>query len=166
MQPGGGGPEVLRSLLARTTPADLGLTGPKGDPILDRFQLSILTQGSGTQLFSTTFVQWTAREALRRAQPLTLYARFTPRQREDSMRDLIAGTPHDPVPDPEGSLIDADMGAYYTWINQQRLSGAAQSQFLVWFENHKEALAIGPTLKPAGQSAAPTKLSDILSQLG
>ena len=40
--------------------------------MLNRFQLSLLTEGSGTQVFSTTFVQWAAREALRRAQPLTL----------------------------------------------------------------------------------------------
>jgi hypothetical protein len=46
--------------------------------------------------------------------------------------------------DPEGSLVDADIGAYYTWINMGRLSGADQLRFLVWFEGHREALAIGP----------------------
>jgi hypothetical protein len=28
---------------------------------------------------------------------------------------------------PKGSLIDADMGAFYTWISQQQLTGAAQA---------------------------------------
>jgi hypothetical protein len=28
-------------------------------------------------------------------------------------------------------LIDADMGAYYNWLNQQRLPGVEQSSFLV-----------------------------------
>jgi hypothetical protein len=146
MQPGGGGPEVLRTMLAQMRPQDLGLTGAGDAAVLTRFQVSILTEGSGTQLFSTTFVQWSAREALRRAQPLTLVARFTPRQREQSMKELLAGVQQQPLPDPEGSLIDADMGAYYTWINQQRLSGAEQSAFLVWFENHNQALAISPAL--------------------
>ena len=97
--------------------------------VLNRFQVSVLTEGAGTQLFSTTFVQWSAREILRRAQPLTLLARFTPRQHEQSMRELVAGTQTRVVTDPAGSLIDADMGAYYTWINQQRLTGAEDASF-------------------------------------
>ncbi len=44
------------------------------------------------------------------------------------------------------------MGAYYTWLSQQRLSGAAQARFLVWFEDHAEALAIAPSLHPATAS--------------
>src|SRR6267154_3714523 len=67
----GMGPEALRTHLAQLRPADLGLA-KAGDAVLDRFQVKMLTEGSGTQIFSTTFAQWTAREALRRAQPLTL----------------------------------------------------------------------------------------------
>ena len=104
------------------------------------FELSLLTEGAGTQIFSTTFVQWAAREALRRAQPITLYARFAPRQ----PGTVDAGAPdrsaRQPALDPQGSLIDADMGAYYTWLNQQRLTGADESRFLVWFEDHSEAV--------------------------
>jgi hypothetical protein len=44
-----------------------------------------------------------------------------------------------PIRDVEGSLIDAEMGAYYTWIHQSRLSGADQSRFLVWFEGQRLA---------------------------
>ena len=91
--------------------------------MLNRFQLSLLTEGSGTQVFATTFVQWAAREALRRAQPLTLFARFAPRQRENPMNELLSEAQRRPELDPQGSLVDADMGAYYTWLNQQRLSG-------------------------------------------
>lgn len=151
MQPGGGGPEVLRTLLAEMRPEDLGLSGTGDAAVLNRFQISILTEGSGTQLFSTTFVQWSAREALRRAQPVTLLARFAPRQREQSMKELLAGVQQTPIPDPEGSLIDADMAAYYTWINLQRLPGADRSSFLVWFENNGQALAISPSL-PRGKT--------------
>jgi hypothetical protein len=165
MQPGQGGPEVLRTLLAQMRPEDVGLSGQGATAVLNRFQLSILTEGSGTQLFSTTFVQWSAREVLRRAQPLTLLARFAPRQREQSMKDLLAGVPHRPVPDPEGSLIDADIGAYYTWINQQRLPGADQASFLVWFENHGQALAISSALGRGKQDQAPIDLQAIMARL-
>jgi hypothetical protein len=165
MQPGNGGPEYLRSLLARMRPEDFGLEGSGDTGILNRFQVSVLTEGSGTQLFSTTFVQWTAREALRRAQPFTLLARFTPRQHEQSMRDLLAGVRQDPVLDPKGSMIDANMGAYYTWINQQRLAGAEQSRFLVWFENHRQVLAIAPGLQRAAVDNDTTTLQSILAKI-
>jgi len=45
---------ALRTLLAQMRPADLGL-GKAGDIVLDRFQVKLLTEGSGTQVFSTTF---------------------------------------------------------------------------------------------------------------
>ena len=60
------------------------------------------------------------------------------------MNELLAEAQRRPELDPQGSLVDADMGAYYTWLNQQRLSGAEQATFLVWFEDHAEAVAIGP----------------------
>lgn len=165
MQPGGGGSEVLRTVLAQITPADLGLPNSTDTAVLDRFRVSMLTEGSGTQLFSTTFVQWSAREALRRAQPTTLVARFAPRQREESMKELLAGAATQAVPDPEGSLVDADMGAYYTYINLQRLPGPERSGFLVWFEGHGEALAIGPSLGKARIDAGRVSLRELVSRV-
>lgn len=165
MQPGGGGSEVLRTVLAQITPRDLAMRETAETAVLDRFRISMLTQGSGTQLFSTTFVQWSAREALRRAQPVTLVARFAPRQREESMKELLAGTAQQAVPDPDGSLVDADMGAYYTYINLQRLAGAEKSGFLVWFEEHSEALAIGPSLGKAHVDAGRVGLRELVSRV-
>ncbi len=160
----GMGPEALRTHLAHLRPADLGF-GKGGDEILDRFRVKMLTEGSGTQIFSTTFAQWTAREALRRAQPLSLLVRFTPRQRQKPMNELLAVTAESAELDPVGSLVDADMGAYYNWINQQRLSGADQSSFLVWFEGHSQALAIGPATPRGTTSASATDLRQILASL-
>jgi hypothetical protein len=165
LQSGSAGPEAVRTMLAQMRPEDLGLAGEGEKAVLNRFLVSVLTEGSGTQLFSTTFVQWSAREVLRRAQPLTLLARFTPRIYEQSMRELIAGTQKRAVTDPEGSLIDADMAAYYTWINQQRLLGAEQASFLVWFEDHNEALAIAPSLPRAKQDGRSIRISELLGQI-
>ena len=157
-------PEAFRTRMAQTRAEDIGLDSA-GDPLLNRFQLSLLTEGSGTQVFATTFVQWAAREALRRAQPVTLLARFAPRQREKPMNELLAEAQRRPELDPQGSLVDADIGAYYTWLNQQRLSGADQARFLVWFEDHAEALAIGPGFERNQRSAAPIELRDLLTRL-
>ena len=159
------GPEALRTMLHEMRPEEIGLSGAPDEMALSRFQTSVLTEGSGTQIFSTTFVQWTAREALRRAQPVTVFAHFAPRQRERPMNEMLSGKNMNPEPDPAGSLIDADMGAYYTWIDQQRLPGADKASFLVWFENHHEALAIAPSLPRNTQSASPVDLKWLASQV-
>ncbi|HET9803804.1 MAG TPA: hypothetical protein VFP96_11240, partial [Candidatus Acidoferrum sp.] len=65
--------------------------------------------------------------------------------------------------DPTGSLVDGDMGAYYNWLNQQRLAGAAQSSFLAWFEDHSTAIAIGPAVPRGTTSAVRADLKQILS---
>jgi hypothetical protein len=161
----GKGPEALRSTLFQMRPEDVGMTGAGDQAVLNRFQLTILTEGSGTQIFSTTFVQWSAREVLRRAQPVTLVAHFAPRQTQHSMEEMLSGGLMKPALDPEGSLIDADMGAYYTWLNQQRLKGADQSSFLVWFEDKKDALVISPGLMPGKQSHEPIGLEQLLSKV-
>ncbi len=166
IQSGSGGPEALRTMLAQMMPQDLGLPSEGAAALLSRFQISLLTEGSGTQIFSTTFAQWAAREVLRRAQPVTLLVRYSPRQRQRPMNELLSGAPRSMELDPAGSLVDADMGAYYTWLNQQRLSGARESAFLVWFEEHNQALAIGPATPRGTSSSSPTDLRQILAWIG
>jgi hypothetical protein len=158
----GMGPEALRTHLAQLRPADLGL-GNEGDAVLVRFQIRLLTEGSGTQIFSTTFAQWAAREALRRAQPVTLLVRFAPRQRQKPMNELLSASPERAELDPVGSLVDGDMGAYYNWLNLQRLTGAGEASFLAWFEEHGKAVAISPTTPRGTESAAATDMRELLS---
>jgi hypothetical protein len=158
----GMGPEALRTIMAKMGPEDLGLSS-SGDAVLARFQMKLLTEGSGTQIFSTSFTQWAAREVLRRAQPLTILVRFAPRQRQKPMSELLSPSHQAPELDPVGSLLDADMGAYYTWINQQRLPGSDKSMFLAWFENHKEAVAVSPFMPRGTVSTSSVTLPQLLS---
>ncbi len=156
----GMGPERLRDYLARMTPDDLGL---HRDPLLDRFNIKILAEGSGTQIYSTTFAQWTAREVLRRSAASTLLVRFAPRQRQRSMSELLANPAQGTELDPAGSLVDADMAAYYHWINQQRLPGSQHSGFLAWFEDQKQAIVIGPSVSRGVTSASPLTLGELVA---
>ena len=156
----GMGPEELRNYLARLTPADLGFLG---DPILSRFQMKVLTEGSGTQIFSTTFAQWTTREILRRASATTLLARFAPRQRQRPMNELLSSKEDHSETDPVGSLIDADMAAYYHYINQQRLPGHQRAAFLAWFEGHNQAVCIAPSLPRGVESRSALNLTELLT---
>lgn len=167
IQNGIGGPKELLSLLHGMQPAEIGFetAGPNG-AVLSHFATSLLTSGSGTQIFSTSFVQWATRELWRRAQPLTMLARFAPRQRQRPMNELLAGEERNVEMDAPGALIDADMGAYYMWLAQQRLSGAEQSSFLVWFEDHAEALVVAPALARNKESNARVDMRWLLAQTG
>jgi len=158
----GMGPEELRTHLSRMAPSDLGMESSV-DPVLDRFKMKVFTEGSGTQIFSTTFAQWATREALRRAQPLTLVVRYAPRQRQRPMNEMLAGLRTDAELDPAGSLVDADMAAYYHWLNQQRLPASDQSAFLVWFEGHHQALAIAPSLPRNTRSDSAMDLGQLIA---
>jgi hypothetical protein len=162
----GMGPEALRSFLSQLRPSDLGMDREAAgtrDEVLQRFEVSVLTEGSGTQIFSTVFAQWAAREALRRAQPLTILVRFAPRQRQRPMNELLSASAKAPAEvDVKGSLVDGDFAAYYNWLNQQRLAGAEQSSFLVWFEGHSQALAIGPSIARGTESGSAADLQQVL----
>ena len=162
LQKPGMGPEMLRTLMAQMRPADLGVKSSV-DPVLDRFAVKLLTEGSGTQIFSTSFAQWAAREAMRRAEPVTLLVRFAPRQRQKPMSELLKPNAERPELDPVGSLVDADMSAYYNWLNQQRLPGAQKASFLAWFEGHNIAVAIGPSVPRGTESSALTDMKQLLS---
>lgn len=158
----GMGPEELRTELATLRPADIGFNRHE-DAVMNHFQLKLLTEGSGTQIFSTTFAQWAAREALRRAQPLTLLVRFGPRQRQRPMNELLSHSDDHSELDPLGSLMDADMGAYYNWINQQRLPGAEQTSFIAWLEGGSRAVALGPSFARGATSGSTATMEELVS---
>ena len=154
--------EDVQSYVASLGPQELGLNRKENDACLGHFKSAIFTTGAGTQIFSTTFVQWCAREALRRAQPVTLLTRYAPRQTMAPMSMLLKRDPLTQEKDAHGSLIDADMGAYYTWINQSRLAGADEGRFLAWFEDHDLAVCIGPSMARGTVSTSPVTMTKIL----
>ncbi|HTW81722.1 MAG TPA: hypothetical protein VME23_19395 [Terracidiphilus sp.] len=159
----GTGPEVLHVQLA-----ELNQLAPSGnaslpDPCLQNFAVSLLTEGSGTQIFSTSFVQWTTREVLRRAQPATVLARFAPRQRQRSFNDMVAAASNGTDLDPDGSLIDADMAAFYAYLEMMRLQGADKSAFLVWFEGHSQAFVASRNTPPGTESDTPATIDELLA---
>ena len=142
-----------------------GSDGTGDVAVLNHFQSSVLAEGSGDanlqhQLRPMGGPRGAAARSTR--NPLgTIY----PRERQRPMGESIASPQQSPTLDPEGSLIDADMGAYLTWINQQRLTGAEQSSFLVWWKDHPEAVAIAPTLPHGAVSNSPIDLNQVLAQI-
>lgn len=155
---GAGGPEMLRTVMAGWTSQDE--SAGASDTLIDSLVQRIYDEGSGTQIFSTTFVQWSAREVLRRAQPVSLVARFGPRQRQRSLNDMFARQSEEM--DAQGSLVDGDFGAYYTWINLNRLTGSQNTSFIAWSESHHQAVAIGPGLPRGTQAPDPVSIERLL----
>jgi hypothetical protein len=161
----GVGPEVLADRLREMQPAQLGLSQVTSDPRMARFFITLLTQGSGTQLYSTSFVQAAGVELVRRAEPQTLLLRFAPRRRPASMNDMLEQRAQSVEVDPQGSLVDADMAVYYAWLAMQRLPGGEQARLLVHVEGHGEALVIGPGVTRGVDSNTPVTLKQLLAQL-
>lgn len=160
----GAGVEARRTALMKLTPGDVGLTGDGQEAVRNHFKVTLMSEGSGVQFFSTTFVQWAAREVLRRAQPVTLLARFAPRVTEHSMNLALMEFREQGTLDPDGALRDADMAAYYTWLNQMRLTGADESVFIVWFEDHTEALVISRSTARGIESREPLDMEELLDR--
>ena len=159
-----GGPEGLRHAMQALTPQQMGMPADT-DPVLGAFATDVLVGGSGTQLYSTTFVQWTAREILRRAQPRTLLAYFTPRNQSASMDLRLAQPTAEPPLDDAGSMVDAEMNAHLTYVNLQRLPGAEHAHFLVWHQRYGQALLIGEGVAAGAESQTRTSLRELLFRI-
>ncbi len=158
----GGGPEGLRSAMMAMRGRDMGMGGDD-DPVLQAFAADVLVAGSGTQLYSTTFVQWSVREALRRARPQTVLAHFAPRNAAASMDVRLSNPKAEPPADPAGSLVDAEMHTYMTYINLLRLPAALKASMLVWHAGYGQALLIGAHVPAGSTNAEEHSLSRLLA---
>ena len=140
----------------------LGMKPGDADEVLRHFELRVLTEGSGTQISGTTFVQWAAREVLRRARTLTVLARYAPRQMERPMNGPSARQQHGEAGPARISHRRRYMGAYYTWLNLTRLPKPEGSSFIELFEGSNEAISIAPGLAHGAVSTQPCELRRIL----
>ncbi|MGA8528241.1 MAG: hypothetical protein WB622_00905 [Acidobacteriaceae bacterium] len=158
---GNAGAEEMRARLATMTPQELGTDSVTLDPVLRRFYTELFTQSSGPQIFSTTFVQWTGRELARRAQPRTLLLRYAPRRRYEPFNEMLRATEPASL-DPAGSLRDAEMGAYYTWIDMNRITTTGKTSFVAWLEGTSRAVIIGNSAPAGTESNSPLNLEQAL----
>ena len=102
------------------------------------FIRSVLLSGNGSLVFNNSFVQWSASEALRRAQPQVLVARFGIRPKLKPFSSMVLFEDQhrsNPMPDqddPAGSLIDGQMLSQYVHLSAQGLQ-AYQSRSVTLF---------------------------------
>lgn len=95
-------------------------------PQLREFVRSLLLSGNGSLVFSNSFIEWGASEALRRVQPQALLACFGIRPKLKPFSSMVLfedQSRSNPVPeedDPAGSLVDASMLSQYVSLAAQR----------------------------------------------
>jgi hypothetical protein len=137
--------------------------------VVQAFVRDVLLTGNGTLFVNNTFVEWAAAQALRRAQPRMLVARYGVRDRLKPFSSLLLFSQprtSDVIPlveDPVGSFIDVEQLAYYVWVHAEK-SAAYRKRTLYLFlaENVPDMLAIRSdvpgVIKPP---AAAVSLADV-----
>jgi hypothetical protein len=144
-----------------------------GQPRLRKFVIDLFLSGNGAIIFSSAFVEWAVCEALRRARPRTIVARFGMRSKPKPFTSIavfenqqkISSLPD--VDDPENSAIDAVILARYSWLAASRYPEWEKTLCLCVSEHRDSAYVIPPAGKSLGwsseRSVAPEELYSWLS---
>jgi hypothetical protein len=145
---------------------------PNPDPIIQAFVRDILLTGNGTLFVNNTFVEWAAVQALRRAQPRLLVARYGVRDKLKPFSSLLLFSQpraSDRIPlieDPLGSFIDVEQLSYYVWLQAEK-SAAYRKKTLYLFlaESQDEMLAIRSDAPGPAAFATPASLADVCATM-
>jgi hypothetical protein len=141
--------------------------------VVRAFVREILLGGNGTLLVSNTFVEWAAAQALRRAEPRLLVARFGVRDKMKPFSSLLlfsSPRPTDRVPileDPFGSFVDVEQLGYYVWLHAEK-SAAYRGRTLYLFlaEGVDQMLVVRPGGPPAPAAPGEAGLPDVAATMG
>ena len=121
------------------------------DPAVREFVRSLYLSGNGAVIFGNSFVEWAASEALRRARPSLVAARFGMRSKPKPFTGVAVFENPDqvnPLPavdDPDGSSLDAQMLALYVWLAASRYEEYRRATVCVCIaESLAEAYLIAP----------------------
>jgi hypothetical protein len=140
-------------------------------PAVREFIRSLLLTGNGSPLFSNAFVEWGAVEAMAHARPAVVLAEFGLRNKPKPFTSVAVfenqekATPQLPVPDPEGSAVDAMMLAYYTWLGTTRYDEYQRAACLCLFEDLPYVLVAGHQEFPLWNEKEPIPLARLAAAL-
>ncbi len=122
------------------------------DAALGEFVRSVYLSGNGAVIFGNSFVEWAASEALRRARPSLLAARFGVRDKPKPFTGVAVFENQDqvnPLPavgDFEGSALDAQILALYIWMAAGRYAEYQNSTVCVCIaESLSQAYVVAPS---------------------
>ena len=125
--------------------------------VVQAFVRDLFLTGNGTLFVNNTFVEWAAVQAIRRAQPRLLVARYGVRDKMKPFSSLLLFSQpraSDQIPDiedPVGSFVDVEQLSHYVWLNAEKSPAYRQRTLhLLLAEGVDELLAIR-----AGSNAGP-----------
>ena len=140
-------------------------------PAVREFIRSLFLTGNGFPLLSNAFVEWGAVEAMTHARPSVVIGEFGLRNKPKPFTSVAVfenqerATPQPPVPDPEGSAVDAVMLAYYTWLGATRYVEYQRSVCLGLFESTPYAWVAGSPEFPLWNEKEPVSPERIAAAL-
>lgn len=132
------------------------------DAALREFVRSLYLSGNGAVIFGNSFVEWAASEALRRARPRFLAARFSVRSKPKPFTGVAVFENPDhvnPLPavdDFTGSAVDAEILAAYIWLSAIRYEEYRQSTVCLCLAGSiSEAYVVAPPGFALGDTTGP-----------
>ena len=142
------------------------------EPAIREFLRTLYLSGNGALLFGNSFVEWAASEAFRRARPAFLVAQFGVRNKPKPFTGVVLFenpeklNPLPPVPDLQGSAVDAEMLALYVWLAANRYEEYQRSTACVCLaESLSQAYVVAPQEFPLGHETAPVGLDQFAAAL-
>ena len=141
--------------------------------LIQAFVRDVFLTGNGTLFVNNTFVEWATVQAVRRAQPRMVVARYGVRDKMKPFSSLLLfSQPRaaDQIPlieDPVGSFVDVEQLSYYVWLNAEK-SPAYRNRTLYLFlaEGVDEMLAIRSDRAQAPRTELPrASLSDVCATM-
>jgi hypothetical protein len=142
--------------------------------VVQAFVRDLFLTGNGTLFVNNTFVEWAAVQAIRRAEPRLLVARYGVRDKMKPFSSLLLFSQpraSDQIPlieDPVGSFVDVEQLSHYVWLNAEKSAAYRQRTLhLLLAEGIDQMLAIrsGAEAAPGASGAAaggqPVSLADV-----
>jgi hypothetical protein len=144
------------------------------NPAVREFVRSLYLSGNGAVIFGNSFVEWGASEALRRARPMVLAARFGVRPKPKPFTGVAVFdnpdqvNPAPSVDDVAGSAKDAEILAKYVWLSALRYPEYQSSTVCLCIaESIAQVYLVAPDefeLKTEGGTVSLDRLQDALNR--
>jgi hypothetical protein len=138
------------------------------DPAKREFVRNLYLSGNGAVIFGNSFVEWASSEALRRARPRILAAKFGVRSKPKPFTGVAVFENPDqvnPLPsvdDVPGSTIDAEMLALYVWLAAARYDEYQRSTACVCVaESISQAYIVAPPEFPLAAGPQPIAVNEL-----
>jgi hypothetical protein len=142
------------------------------DPAVREFARSLFLSGNAAVIFGTSFAEWAASEAIRRARPRFMAVQFGVRSKPKPFTSVAVFENPDrinPLPsvdDLPGSAIDAQILAAYIWLSALRYEEYQRSTVCIGLaESLSEAYVVAPSDFALGKTSEPIPVDAIAESL-